>query len=75
MALANSFREALTRGSTREVLRSLGLIRPEEEPVVRRVLSAADARTYVDATLTSVLTLGCYLVRAGVFGSREGDQA
>ena len=36
---------------------------PQEEPVVRRVLSAA-AITYVAATLTSVLTLAFYLLRA-----------
>src|SRR4051794_5569632 len=43
----------------REALRSIGLITPGEEPVVRRVLSAA-ALTYVTATLTSVLTLAYY---------------
>ena len=56
----------------REALRSLGLVTPAEEPVVRRVLSAA-AMTYVAATLTSVLTLVYYLYRAGVFGSHERD--
>ena len=40
----------------RAVLTSLGLITPGEEPVIRRVLSAA-ALTYVAATLTSVLIL------------------
>jgi Zn-dependent membrane protease YugP len=54
----------------RQVLRSLGLITPGEEPVVRSVLSAA-AMTYVAATLTSVLTLVYYLFRAGVFGARD----
>jgi uncharacterized protein len=56
----------------RQVLRSLGLITPGEEPVVRRVLSAA-AMTYVAATLTSVLTLVYYLFRAGVFGSHDRE--
>ena len=55
------------------MLRSLGLIAPQEEPVVRRVLSAA-AMTYVAATLTSVLTLAYYLLRAGVFGSQDRDE-
>ena len=54
------------------MLRSLGLIAPAEEPVVRRVLSAA-ALTYVAATLTSVLTLVYYLYRAGVFGSQDRE--
>ena len=58
----------------REVLRSLGLIAPGEEPVVRRVLSAA-ALTYVAATLTSLLTLVYYLFRAGVFGSQDREGA
>lgn len=58
----------------RQALRSLGLIAPGEEPVVRRVLSAA-ALTYVAATLTSVLTLAYYLFRAGVFGSHDRDGA
>jgi len=57
----------------RQMLRSLGLIAPQEEPVVRRVLSAA-AMTYVAATLTSVLTLAYYLLRAGVFGSQDRDE-
>lgn len=58
----------------RELLRSLGLIAPQEEPMVRKVLSAA-ALTYVAATLTSVLTLVYYLYRAGVFGSDSRGEA
>jgi len=58
----------------RQVLRSLGLIAPAEEPVVRRVLSAA-ALTYVAATLTSVLTLLYYLFRAGLFDSNDRESA
>jgi Zn-dependent membrane protease YugP len=57
----------------RQVLRSLGLITPAEEPAVRRVLSAA-AMTYVAATLTSVLTLAYYLFRAGTFGPHEHEE-
>jgi uncharacterized protein len=56
----------------REVLRSLGLVGPQEEPIVRKVLSAA-ALTYVAATLTSVLTLVYYLYRAGVFGHERSE--
>jgi uncharacterized protein len=56
----------------RQVLRSLGLVTPGEEPIVRQVLSAA-AMTYVAATLTSVLTLVYYLYRAGVFGSHDRE--
>jgi hypothetical protein len=40
----------------RALLRSTGVIRPEEEEVVGRVLDAA-AWTYVAAALTGVLTL------------------
>ena len=57
----------------RQVLRSLGLITPAEEPVVRKVLSAA-AMTYVAATLTSVLTLAYYLFQAGVLGPQEREE-
>jgi Zn-dependent membrane protease YugP len=58
----------------RQVLGSLGLMTPGEEPVVRRVLSAA-AMTYVAATLTSVLTLAYYLFRAGVLGTHDREGA
>src|SRR4051812_34531754 len=54
----------------RQALGTLGLIAPGEEPIVRRVLSAA-ALTYVAATMTSILTLLYYLVRAGVFDSHD----
>lgn len=56
----------------RQALGTLGLIAPGEEPIVRRVLSAA-ALTYVAATLTSILTLLYYLVRAGVFDSHDRE--
>ena len=49
-----------------------GLISPEEEQEVARVLNAA-ALTYVAATLTAVLTLLYFLFRAGVFG-RSRDE-
>lgn len=48
------------------LLRNLGLVTADEEPLVRKVLSAA-AMTYVAATLSSVLTLVYYLYRAGLF--------
>ena len=44
-----------------------GLITPDEEPEVARVLNAA-AMTYVAATLTAVLTLVYFLFRAGLLG-------
>jgi uncharacterized protein len=47
-----------------------GLITPEEEVVVAKVLNAA-ALTYVAATLTAVLQLLYFLFRAGAF--RGGD--
>jgi Zn-dependent membrane protease YugP len=46
-----------------------GIIAPEEEEEVARVLNAA-ALTYVAATLTAVLTLLYFLFRAGAFGRR-----
>ncbi|WP_406696326.1 zinc metallopeptidase [Singulisphaera sp. Ch08] len=54
----------------RQALRSVGLIDPREELVVKKVLSAA-ALTYVAATLTSLLTLAYYLYRSGLLGSHE----
>ncbi len=44
-----------------------GLISPEEEKDVARVLNAA-ALTYVAATLTAVLTLLYFLFRSGALG-------
>jgi Zn-dependent membrane protease YugP len=46
-----------------------GLIAPEEEREVARVLNAA-ALTYVAATLTAILTLVYFLYRAGFFNRR-----
>jgi Zn-dependent membrane protease YugP len=47
-----------------------GLVTPEEDVVVGKVLNAA-ALTYVAATLTSVLTLLYFLIRSGVLGGRS----
>ncbi|MCC6421044.1 MAG: zinc metallopeptidase [Gemmataceae bacterium] len=49
-----------------------GLIAPEEEPEVAKVLNAA-ALTYVAATLTSILTLLYFLYRAGLLGGRSNN--
>ena len=54
----------------RALLESTGLIGPDEEQVVAKVLNAA-AWTYVAATLTSVMTLLFYLFQAGVLGGRR----
>lgn len=51
----------------RAELVSGGLIAPEEEAEVARVLNAA-ALTYVAATLTAILTMLYFLFRAGAFG-------
>ena len=60
--------DASRRG--RQILLSSGLISPDEEPTVARVLNAA-AWTYVAATLTSVMTLLYYVVQAGLLGGRR----
>jgi uncharacterized protein len=60
--------DASRRG--RQLLQSSGLIGPDEDEVVGRVLNAA-AWTYVAATLTSVLQLLFYLVQSGVIGGRR----
>jgi Zn-dependent membrane protease YugP len=49
-----------------------GLIAPDEDEVVKRVLDAS-ALTYVAATLTTVLTLLYYLWRSGLLGGRNDD--
>jgi len=58
-----------SRRAKEELVRT-GIISAEELPEVRRVLSAA-ALTYVAATLTSILTLLYFLMRAGAFGRRS----
>ena len=58
----------------RIALQQTGLISPDEDRIVGKVLHAA-ALTYVAATLTSVLTLLYYLFRSGLLGggSRRDD--
>jgi len=51
----------------REALLASGIISPAEDKEVGKVLNAA-AMTYVAATLTSILTLLYFLMRAGVIG-------
>ncbi|MCS7021349.1 MAG: zinc metallopeptidase [Gemmataceae bacterium] len=53
----------------RQQLLATGLIHPSEEAVVARVLNAA-ALTYVAATLTAILTLLYFLVRAAEYQRR-----
>ena len=55
-----------SRRARRELV-AAGLVSPEEEREVARVLNAA-ALTYVAATLTAVLTLLYFLFRSGAFG-------
>jgi Zn-dependent membrane protease YugP len=57
----------------RRALLAPGLIRPEEDEVVARVLKAA-AWTYVAATLTSILTLLYFLFRSGLLGGRSHEE-
>jgi uncharacterized protein len=49
-----------------------GLVTPQEDVYVKKVLSAA-ALTYVAATLSSILTLLYFLFRSGVLGGRRGS--
>jgi uncharacterized protein len=56
----------------RLALVNAGLVTPEEDVTVGKVLSAA-ALTYVAATIVSVLTLLYYLMRAGLLGGRSDD--
>jgi len=57
----------------RQALLANGLVTEVEDREVARVLSAA-AMTYVAATLTAVLTLLYYLMRAGVLGGSRSDE-
>jgi Zn-dependent membrane protease YugP len=54
------------------ILLEMGLVQPQEAPAVRKVLSAA-AMTYVAATLTAMLNLLYFLMRAGIIGGRRRD--
>lgn len=56
----------------RIALQMTGLVRPEEDREVGRVLNAA-AMTYVAATITSILTLLYYLIRSGLLGQGSDD--
>ena len=58
----------------REQLRQTGLITPQEDQVVGKVLNAA-AMTYVAATLTSILQLLFFVIRARGIGSRQDDRS
>src|SRR5262249_52763895 len=49
-----------------------GMVTPDEDVMVKKVLDAA-ALTYVAATLTSVLTLLYFLYRAGLLGGRRSS--
>lgn len=53
-----------------QVLLAHGIIAGREEAGVRKVLGAA-ALTYVAATLTAILTLLYFLMRAGLLGGRD----
>ena len=54
----------------RRMLVDHGIITQQEDVVVKKVLRAA-AMTYVAATLTAILTLVYYLLRAGLLGGRR----
>ena len=56
----------------REQLKLTGLITPAEDQVVGKVLGAA-AMTYVAATLTSILQLLFFVIRARGFRRRQDD--
>jgi uncharacterized protein len=58
----------------REQLQQARLITPDEDQVVGRVLGAA-AMTYVAATLTSILQLLFFLIRARGFRGRRNDMS
>ena len=57
----------------RQMLLSTGMVAPDEDEVVGRVLNAA-AWTYVAATLTSVMTLLYYLFQFGLLGGHRSDE-
>jgi hypothetical protein len=54
----------------RQSLLAIGLVDHDEDRVVKKVLSAA-AMTYVAATITAILTLLYFLLRAGLLGGRR----
>ena len=57
----------------RQQLQATGLITPDEDQVVGKVLNAA-AWTYVAGTLTSILQLLFFVIRAGGFRRRQDDR-
>ena len=56
----------------RRLLTEYGIVSSDEEAVVKRVLNAA-ALTYVAATVTAILTLVYFLIRAGLL-RRDDDR-
>jgi Zn-dependent membrane protease YugP len=56
----------------RVALQMSGLVSPEEDATVGRVLNAA-AWTYVAGTLTSILTLVYFLIRSGLLGGSRDE--
>ena len=56
----------------RNALMMTGLVHPDEDREVGRVLNAA-AMTYVAGTITSILTLVYYLIRSGLLGGSSDD--
>ena len=57
----------------RQQLQATGLVTPEEDQIVGKVLGAA-AMTYVAGTLTSILQLIFFLIRAGGVRRRDDDR-
>lgn len=57
----------------RIALQESGLVTPDEDETVGKVLNAA-ALTYVAGTLTAILTLLYFLFRAGLLGGRSRDE-
>ncbi len=54
----------------RVLLVDTGIIRPEEDRAVAKVLNAA-AMTYVAGTLTAIATLIYFIIRSGLLGGRD----
>lgn len=57
----------------RNALLMTGLIRPDEDREVGKVLNAA-AMTYVAGTITAIATLLYYLIRLGLLGGRSEEE-
>jgi len=56
----------------KKLLLDIGIIRQEEAPAVKKVLSAA-ALTYVAATLMGIMQLLYFLIQAGLFGGNRDE--